>query len=229
MLVYGHRGAAATHPENSVAGVWAAFDAGADGVEIDVRRTADGLLVCCHDASFAGSSSPIVALAGADLPDAARVSDVLAAARGRVILEVKNIPGEPDFDAPAEATARLLVDLLAAVPARASYDVTVSSFDWFAAEVARDAGLRSAFLTPPGIALEASLAYVDDARLDECHPHWTSVLEDPSVVATAHEHGRAVVCWTVDDVDAARRLRDLGVDGVITNDPASMVTALHDD
>jgi len=206
--VYGHRGASATHPENTVAAVVAAFDAGAYGVEVDVRRRPDGTLVLSHDPSYG--------------PDAALLADVLAAARGRVIAEVKNIPGEPDYDARTEATAHLLVALLAGT----SYDVTVSSFDWFAVEVARDAGLRTAFLTPPGIALEAALAYADDARVDECHPHWSAVLEAPALVATAHEHGKAVVCWTVDDVDIARQLRDAGVDGVITNDPALLVTSL---
>jgi glycerophosphoryl diester phosphodiesterase len=208
VLVYGHRGASVTHPENTVAAVVAAFDAGAYGVEVDVRRTPSGDLVLSHDATYG--------------PDAALLADVLAVARGRVVTEVKNIPGEPDYDARTEATAHALVALLA----EGTYDVTVSSFDWFAIEVARDAGLRTAFLTPPGIALEAALAYAAGARIDECHPHWSSVLEAPAMVAAAHEQGRAVVAWTVDDLDVARRLCDAGVDGVITNDPALLVTAL---
>ena len=214
MNVYGHRGYAAAHPENSVAGVVAAFDAGAYGVEVDVRRTPDGRLVLSHD--------PLPD----DLTGFATPAEVLDAARGRVILEVKNLPGEPDFDAPVEATAKLLVELLYS---REGDDVTVSSFDWFAVERARDAGLRTAFLAPPGIGFEATLAYVDDADHAECHPHWTSVLEAPALVAEAHEHGRAVVCWTVDDPDIAAELRNFGVDGVITNDPALLLASLHDD
>ncbi len=212
MNVYGHRGSPATLPENSVAGVAAAFDAGAYGVEVDVRRTADGLLVLSHD--------PLPE----DVTGLATVAEVLDAARGRVILEVKNMPGEPDFDAPTEATAKLLIELL---HEREGDDVTVSSFDWYAIEAARDAGLRTAFLTPPGLALEAALAYVDDAGHDECHPHWSAVLETPNVVDLAHEHGRAVVCWTVDDVDLARQLEDAGVDGVITNDVRALLSTRH--
>lgn len=211
MKVYGHRGSPRTHPENSVAGIAAAFAAGADGVEVDVRRTAAGDLLLSHD--------PLPA----DVSSLARLGDALDVARGRVVIEVKNMPGEPDFDAPVEATAHLLVEALAA---RANDDVTVSSFDWYAIEVARDARLRTAFLTPPGLALEAALAYVDDAGHAECHPHWSAVLEAPAVVDLAHEHGRAVVCWTVDDVDVARQLRDIGVDAVITNDVTAL---LHHD
>ena len=48
-LVIGHRGFRARYPENGVEGVRAALAAGADGVEVDVRPTADGLWVCHHD------------------------------------------------------------------------------------------------------------------------------------------------------------------------------------
>jgi glycerophosphoryl diester phosphodiesterase len=200
--VYGYPG--------TVESVVAAFDAGAYGVVVDVRRTPEGALVLSPEPSFG--------------PDAALLSDVLAVARGRIVIEVKNIPGEPDYDGRTEATARLLVSLLAGT----AYDVTVSSFDWFALEVARDAGLRTAFRTPPGLALEAALAYVADARMDECHPHWSAVLEAPATVAAAHDQGKAVVAWAVDDLDVARRLRDAGVDGVITGDSALLVRVLHD-
>ena len=202
MLVLGHRGYPGHAPENSVAGVVAAFDAGADGVEVDVRRTAAGLLVCSHD--------PLVAEAAYD-----RVVDVLDAARGRgrVVLEVKNMPGEPDFDAPAERTAHLLLDLLRG---REGDDVVVSSFDWFAIEVARGA-VPTGFLTPPGLAAGANLAYVTENGHAECHPHVSAVLAEPGVVAAAHEAGVRVVCWTVDDPEQASALRDLGVDAIITN------------
>jgi glycerophosphoryl diester phosphodiesterase len=209
MRVYGHRGSPRTHRENSAAGVAAAFAQGAYGVEIDVRRTPEDRLVCSHDPL---SGAPVDPLA-----------DVLEAARGRVICEVKNNPGEPDFDAPAEATAHLLV------PAVRGRDVTVSSFDWFAIEVARDAGLRTGFLTMPGITLDASVAYVTDAGHDECHPHWVAVLEDPGAVERAHDAGVEVVCWTVDDREVVLRLREAGVDAVITNDVALVRDALDDD
>ena len=50
MLVLGHRGASATHPENTITAFRAALAAGAAGVELDVRRSADGALVVRHDA-----------------------------------------------------------------------------------------------------------------------------------------------------------------------------------
>lgn len=181
----------------------AAPDPRAHGVAVAVRRTPAGDLVLSND--------PLPA----DPTGLTPLSDVLDAARGRVICEVKNVPGEPDFDAPAEATAQLLVSALAQRPGT---DVVVSSFDWFAIEVARDAGLRTGFRTPSGLALEASLAYVLDAKHAECHPHWSAVLDDPAQIAAAHDAGVEVVAWTVDDAGVFDALRDAGVDGVITND-----------
>ena len=48
-LVIGHRGFPSRHPDNSLAGIAAALAVGADGVEVDIRRSADGVWVCHHD------------------------------------------------------------------------------------------------------------------------------------------------------------------------------------
>lgn len=53
-LVIGHRGFPARHPDNSLAGIAAALAAGADGVEVDVRPSADGVWVCHHDLAYRG-------------------------------------------------------------------------------------------------------------------------------------------------------------------------------
>lgn len=50
--ILGHRGARLLAPENTLPGFRAAMADGADGVELDVRRTADQALVCLHDAGL---------------------------------------------------------------------------------------------------------------------------------------------------------------------------------
>lgn len=49
--VIGHRGSCADRPENTLAGVRRAIEAGAHAAEVDVRTTKDGVLVCLHDAT----------------------------------------------------------------------------------------------------------------------------------------------------------------------------------
>jgi|GEM_PF-2705407 len=69
MRLIAHRGASATHPENTLAAFDAALAAGADGFECDLRLCADGVVVC-HDADlrrFAGSSTPLLRRRSADL------------------------------------------------------------------------------------------------------------------------------------------------------------------
>src|SRR4051794_10674132 len=68
VLVLGHRGAPVEAPENTIAAFVAAGRLGADGVELDVRRTADGALVVRHDATVPGAGR-ISALEAGDLPE----------------------------------------------------------------------------------------------------------------------------------------------------------------
>lgn len=237
MEVLGHRGSRVPGPENTVEAVDAALRAGADGIEVDIRRSADGDLVCVHDARLsrpAGRSvvrQPTAALRARGIP---LFDEILEAwgGRGRLICEIKNQPGQPDFDAPRERTARLLAETLRArgwagpAPTVADLDagaggITVSSFDWFAVEAIRDAGLAvtTAFLTMPRMSVSGGLAYVRAARHAELHAHTSAVLGAADAATRAREAGIRLVTWTVTTVDMARTLRDAGVAGAICDDP----------
>jgi glycerophosphoryl diester phosphodiesterase len=208
LRVYGHRGSVRPGPENTPGAVRAALAAGAAGVEVDLRL-AGGSLVASHD-------TPAAALVPA--------ASVLDAARGsRIICEVKNRPGEPDYDAPRSGVALALLDLLAS---RSGIDrVVVSSFDWFSLDAIRDAGgPPTGFLTPFGMSMRAGIAHAREHGHAELHPHWSAVTRRG--VDAAHEAGLTVVTWTVTSPLAARRLARLGVDGVICQDPAMVVAAL---
>src|SRR2546430_16980948 len=65
-LVIAHRGASAAAPENTLAAFRLAADLGADGIELDVRGTADGQLVVLHEASV--NRTTAAAGRGAALP-----------------------------------------------------------------------------------------------------------------------------------------------------------------
>jgi glycerophosphoryl diester phosphodiesterase len=56
------------------------------------------------------------------------------------------------------------------------------------------------------------------------HPEWSLCTED--LVGRWHQAGYAVNTWTVDPPERLRALRDMGVDGLITNDPAAARAAL---
>ncbi len=112
-LVIAHRGASHARPENTLAAFRYAGELGADGVELDVRRTADDRLVVHHDPILPDGRVIRETLA-ADLPDdLPELAPALDACTGMFVnVEVKNDPGEPDFDPSDWVAARLSVELL---------------------------------------------------------------------------------------------------------------------
>lgn len=67
MLVIGHRGAAGLAPENTLAGLRAGYEAGADVLEFDIRITKDGIPILIHDASLRRTHDQWITVAHYDL------------------------------------------------------------------------------------------------------------------------------------------------------------------
>jgi glycerophosphoryl diester phosphodiesterase len=197
---------------------------GADGVELDVRASADGALVVHHDAEIPGLG-PVARLGVGDLPVwVPLVGAVLDACAGlTVVLEVKNLPTEPDWD-PSEGAAIALAALLGE---RGSYqDFVVSSFSLAVLEAVRsaDPAVVTAWLTLPGFDQSQALRTVVERGHRQLHPHHRAVT--PELVEEAHGAGVGLTTWTVDDAAAIRELADQGVDGIITNVPDVALAAL---
>jgi glycerophosphoryl diester phosphodiesterase len=224
MHVLGHRGSRAPGPENTPEAVRAALAAGALGSEIDVRRSADGDLVCVHDPVAGPQARPVLELttaelAAAGIPTLAEMVD--AAGTGRLVIEVKNIPGERDYTREALAAQLLVAELDRLAPAA---DILISSFDPAALDVARDAGRPTGLLTIPGVSTQEGLTYVKERGYSELHGH-VSTIRDGSA-QTVHEAGLVLVAWTVTTLSEIGPLNDLGVDTVICDDPAGAVRLL---
>jgi glycerophosphoryl diester phosphodiesterase len=215
-LVIAHRGASAAYRENTVDAFRAARRLGADMVELDVRRTADGVLVVHHDARFPDGPA-IVTTAMADRPPWVPTFDeALDACEGMgVNIEVKNLPSDPDYDE-GLGVATAVAELVTA--RRLQERVVVSSFNM--ADIDRVASLDPAI--PTGWLVFGPIAAT---TVEQCvehghgvlHPHWASVSAD--LVVAAHAARLRVNTWTVDDPDEMRRLVDLGVDGIMSNVP----------
>jgi len=228
-LVLGHRGASAAAPENSVEAFRLAAAQGADGVELDVRRTADGSLVVHHDAAV-DDGDPIVGLTERELrrrvPSLVSFHEAMAACAGLIVnIEIKNSPAEPDFDS-EESVAAAVVDW---VQANGWTDrVVVSSFN--PATVDRVRALSSEIatgqLTLPGADAARELVIAHQRGHQALHPHISSLGRPAELAAMARGLGMWVVAWTVDDPAQIMALHDAGITGVITNDPAGARAAL---
>jgi glycerophosphoryl diester phosphodiesterase len=212
MLVLAHRGANRLAPENTVPAMREAIDRGADGVELDIHRSADGALVVHHDVdTIVGPIGDLgLARLREELPDLPELAEVLDVCVGLLVnVEVK----DPD---PRAAEA-----LVALLEARPTDDVLVSSFDL--AVVDRVRGLApnvpTGFLSF-GLDPHAALLLAVEHGHAAVHPDvWTLTNVDVAAfVARAHDLEIRVNVWTVDDGDEVARLRDAGVDAVITDD-----------
>jgi glycerophosphoryl diester phosphodiesterase len=246
--VIGHRGGAALGPENTLAAIAAGLAAGADGVEVDARRTTDGAVVLMHDPDLDRTTDGAGRIDGSTLADvraldaAHRFTGEGDGARGTgvvvptleealdlvssdrlLVVEVRGHPWEAGYD-PAEPVAHAVAALLGG---RGGRRLVASSFDPFALQVIREnaPGVRTAVLTSPAFDLASNLAAAVAGDHEECHV--PAVLVEESFVREAHAAGRRVVAWTVDDPERVRALASWGVDGVITDDPRMALRALR--
>jgi len=231
-LVLGHRGASAQVAENTVAAFSRARELGADGVELDVRRSADGVLMVHHDFAIAGLG-PLVELTFAEVraarPAIPTFDEALDACRGLVMnAEVKCLPWEVDADRDG-SVMRATVDALT----RHDGDVIVSSFALDAVDLAREyAAQLSADRIGTGW-LTSGLEVGDSAGIAADHGHqWlnpdlhSALAAGADGIERAHAAGLLVSAWTVDDPDDARALAAAGADCIISNVPDVVIAAL---
>ena len=215
--VYAHRGLHVAERENTVAAFRAARALGVDGVELDVRRSADGVLVVHHDASARGRS--IARTPSGDLGrDVATLAAALDACAGMALnVEIKVArarTGAPDGPG---ALAREVVAALDAV----REGVVVSCFDLATCRAVRAAAptMRVGWLvgarTPIGPALEVAR----EAGLAALHPNHRAV--GPAIAARARDLGLELNVWTVNRARDIAAMVALGVTSVITDDPAT--------
>jgi len=219
IYVQAHRGSpdlAEGIVENSLEAFARARRLDADGVELDVRLTADRELAVHHDSEIDGIG-PVHGLRARDLPAGVPLlAEALEACAGMVVnIEVKNLPTEAAFD-PDEHAARAVVDLVEFSGLAPS--VIVSSFWSGALEAVRQRGtdVATGLLVAPGFDAGGSIA--DAVRLGCAAVHLPFGLVGTAAVGAAHDAGLAVAAWTVSDRAGLELVRSAGVDTVITDD-----------
>jgi glycerophosphoryl diester phosphodiesterase len=213
--VFAHRGCTEGFTENTIDAFAEARRLGADGVELDVRLTADGALAIHHDAEIPGLGA-IAQLEVAHLPaHVPLLADVLAVCEGMVVnVEIKNAPQDPGWDA-GEAVAALTA--AAIEEAGWTSRVIVSSFQMatLRAVQAADGRLALGALWGFGADSEPALAAAAEAGFVAVHPFVMSV--SPVLVERAHEMGLAINVWTVNAPEDLRAMVAAGVDTVVTD------------
>lgn len=232
VLCIAHRGFSASFPANSMAAIDAAWEADAPVVEIDLRRTVDGNIVLVHDAEINNrevcdlSYAQLQALTpGHHVPT---LPDVLATMQpGRVLLlDLKE--QQIDF---LEQLVRLL-DAYAIQPDHVLLQSTqLQSLVWLRKHLPQRYPLffvsklerRGLFRRPPDA--DRLAARLVKADLDGITAKGRQFI-DAAFVDAFHEHDLRYFVWTLNDPSRYRHYAQLGVDGIITDDPVACLQAL---
>jgi glycerophosphoryl diester phosphodiesterase len=210
-LLLGHRGMRSSAPpaENSIAAFEYALNAGCDGFEFDVRRTADGHAVICHDPQHNGCE--LASARRSQLPDLALLEDVLAQFSHRAFL---------DIELKESGLEEETLSLLRRHSPQRGY--TISSF------------LPDVLTTLRGADDNVSLGLICErhSQLERWRelpvnyviPHH-AILSAP-LLEQLRSDGKKVIVWTVNSPRDMRRFWEWGVDGLVSDNPGLLSRTL---
>lgn len=231
MRILGHRGASGTFPENTLISFKKAFEYGAEGLEFDVQQTKDGELVIFHDWTLERTTNGKGNLKNYTLKELKKLdagswfSTEFKNERIPTLKEAFNIiPKDKIINIEIKeensnlnrGTALLLVNFLKEYK---DYDILVSSFSHNILKEIKS--LDSTIKI--GILLEANLLNIKDYidtlgfQVNAYHPGKSFV--EYSQVKQLQNFNIDTNVWTVNTIEDASKLRDIGVNSIITNYP----------
>ena len=169
---------------------------------------------------------------GIHIPTLQQVLDwyvTLPCTRPSLSIEIKNIPGESNFDPVGDRTAKLLLPLLEQYPVESQ--IVIQSF-WpptLNAVKQINPKLKTQFLTNTGTGqtAAANLAYVIAGNHDISAPNFDAPDFNGPLIQAAHAAGKIVLPYTPDNYADQQKSLGLGADGLITNFPACTLQLLN--
>lgn len=233
-LIVAHRGASRDAPENTLAAFNLAFEHNADWIEADVRVTADGFVVCIHDASTArtvpGSRDLIVAEStlkelrhldrAVPIPTLEEVLGVLPATGGLAI----ELKGPPAVAPPAAE----IVNASGIDPERVAF-ISLDSETLEAAK--RGAPKNPAWFVvrfcEPVQRVEELIATAQRIGANGLDVKADPAIVDEAFIKAVHGAGLTLHVWTVDDPVVARYFQAIGIDSITTKCPKELRAALR--
>ena len=229
-VVVGHRGVRRPGlAENSPSAFATAYAEGATWVELDARRSADGVAVVYHDGCTPDGVAVVQRTAGELAASGVfALADVLAGLPDGLgaNIEVKNLPGEPDYD-PEDTFVEVVADVVGATAG--ARPLLMSSFNplTVGALAAALPAVPAGLIHYEGIAVPAAVELALEFGAVALASRLGAEGLDAAGIGQAHAAGLEVMAWTVNDTEVARALAEAGVDAICTDDPAALCVALE--
>ena len=236
MKIIGHRGARGEAPENTLAGFQYIHDLGIRAVEFDVRQLKDAELVIMHDDNFLRTTSidkNLYECSSAELEAynqayiwmdwdkqiTPTLSDALHIMQDFNHLEVEVKAVETMAD--AEKLVLALEQQLQGFEKTA----VITSFDLKIHHALKQ--MNSKFQRGLLVENDIQLKAIDQALELECGQiGWMNQLATPELIRATQQEKLKISVWTVNSIERAQQLRDLGIDGLITDFPKLMLQQL---
>jgi glycerophosphoryl diester phosphodiesterase len=219
MLIYAHRGASADFAEGSKAAYEGALAQGADGFECDVRLTKDRQIICYHDRNTTRLSKINLEIAKStyyelkEKVDPYRLDQLLDLAienKKDLVIEFKH--PVPTGGLVEKLTHNLLAEKSAAIT-KSKITVSLISFSYLATLRNLRSGHQSAYLIQSKI-----LSKINPAPI--IGPSIKLVRENPEFISTQIKKGKKVFVWTVNNEADLQLCARLGVNAVMSDNPA---------
>ena len=220
-----HRGSSSGAPENTMAALEKAVEEMADRAEIDVQETADGVIVLCHDTSLkrvAGINKKVSDLTleqikkldvgswfsseyqGEQIPT---LEEVMEYAKGKIDLniEIKNLGN-------SSGLPEKVIELVEKYEMQEQCVITSTNRFYLKRVKAVNPEIRTGYIISAAYGNFYSDEFIDLISI-------RSSFVTERMIESAHEAGKAVHAWTVNGKVEMERLKQLGVDDMITDRP----------
>ena len=232
MRVFAHRGYSGRYPENTMEAFRGAYEAGADGIELDVQLSGDGQIVIIHDETLDRTTTGRGYVKDYRLAELKRLD--ASCGRGAEI----RIPGFEEYCKWVKDT-RLVTNVELKTSIVYYKDIEEKTAEMVKAFHLEDRVIFSSFNHLSVVRMKqllpecpvGALVEHDDLQnagyycrkygFEYYHPDGSLFTKENA--ENCREHGVGVNVWTVNDLKMYENMREWGVDGVITNYPKYLV------
>ncbi len=220
MLKIAHRGAKGYKPENTLAAFTTALEMKADGIELDIQLSTDGVLVVFHDETLDRLTNGTGLVSSFSLQELKtyRIANEHPIPTLKEVLELVNQKCLLNIEIKNSAATALLISLIEEFVTTKNwkYDsFIISSFDWNALQQIHNSNPK----IPIGILTETNLdlaiSFANNISAKAIHPHFT--LLNPANTKKIQDHNLLVFPWTVNEQEDLDRLKTYNVNGIITD------------
>jgi len=224
IIVIGHRGAMGHALENTIESINKAIDFEVDGIEIDIFKTKTGELVVYHDAvlSRLTNSDAFIEEISLDSIKNIRLSDGSSIPTLNEIIDI--IPNEIFLNIELKGinTAYLTNELILKYSKQKDWNIdrfVISSFRWDELEKFRSLNkeIKIAILVDSLFKIDSSLILSRDINAYAINPNNSFLSKE--IVQKIKFNNLLVFPYTVNSFENIKRMKSIGVDGIITDYP----------